>query len=101
MIASQSSSAARIARTVRAQRATLLKLAQEHGAKDVRLFGSVARGDAHPTSDVDVLVTMKRGRTLTDMAALKRSFSQALRRPVDVVSSSGMSPYLRRRILKD
>jgi len=86
---------------VRKHRAELLKLAEQHGAKNVRLFGSVARGDAAPTSDVDVLVTMERGRTLTDLAALKRTFTRTLRRPVDVVASSGMSPHLRKHILKD
>lgn len=100
-MSSSRKSTATIKRTVQAHRAELLRLAQEHGATNVRLFGSVARGDARETSDVDVLVTMGRGRTLTDLAALKREFAETLRRPVDVVASSGMSPYLRKKILKE
>lgn len=97
----RTSTAARIARDVQMHRVELLKLARQYGAKDVRLFGSVARGEARRASDIDVLVTMERGRTLTDMAALKRTFTKTLRRHVDVVSTSGMSPYLRTRILKE
>jgi predicted nucleotidyltransferase len=80
-------------------RGAIRRLAARHGAGNVRIFGSVARDEAGPDSDVDVLVTMEAGRTLIDLIALEQDLSELLGRSVDVISDAGLSPYLRSRII--
>ncbi|MCE9552671.1 MAG: nucleotidyltransferase family protein [Planctomycetes bacterium] len=70
-----------------------------HGARKVRLFSSVARGDARPTSDVDFLIDLEPGRSLLDQVGLQQDLEQLLNRRVDVVVEGGLSPYLEKRIL--
>jgi predicted nucleotidyltransferase len=82
-------------------RDAIRRLAAQHGARDPRIFGSVARDESKSDSDVDVLVTMEPGRTLFDLIALEQDLEELLGRPVDVVSVTGLSPYLRSRILAD
>ena len=76
-------------------------LAASHGARNVRIFGSVARNEARPDSGLDILVTMEPGRTLFDLIALEQDLSELLGRSVDVLSDAALSPYLRSRILAD
>jgi predicted nucleotidyltransferase len=75
---------------VLSRRAAIKDAAARHGASNVRLFGSVARGEARPESDVDVLVTLESGRSLFDLARLRIELEQILDAPVDVVADSGM-----------
>ena len=82
-------------------RGEILRLAAEHGAHNVRLFGSVARGEAGPDSDVDFLVTMEKGRSLLDLVGFWQDVEDLLGRKVDVISDGGVSPYLRERILSE
>jgi uncharacterized protein len=82
-------------------RATILRIAAQHGARNVRVFGSVARGTDSETSDLDLLVAMEPGRSLLDLVALNQDLQDALGRPVDVVTEGGLSPYLRDRILAE
>ena len=84
-----------------AQRDAILSLAARHGARNVRVFGSVARGDPRPDSDLDLLVDLEAGRTLLDHVALRQDLAQLLGRPVDVVVEGGISPYLCERILAE
>jgi len=83
------------------QREKILNLAELHGATNVRIFGSVARGEATHDSDVDLLVTMEPGRTYFDFVALWQDLQELLGRKVDIVSEKGVSPYLRDRILSE
>jgi predicted nucleotidyltransferase len=83
------------------RRADILHIVSIHGARNPRIFGSVARGQAQPSSDVDVLVDMEPGRTLLDLIALEQELSDTLGRRVDVVTDGGMSPYLRDRIVAE
>jgi len=83
------------------QRGKILELAERHGATNVRIFGSFARGEARPDSDVDILVSMKPGRSYFDFVALWQDLEELLGRKVDVVSDRGISPYLRDRILSE
>jgi uncharacterized protein len=76
-------------------------LADKHGAHSVRVFGSVARGDSGPESDVDLLVKMEEGRSLLDLSALVLDLKDLLGAKVDVVSEDGLYWLLRRRILKE
>jgi uncharacterized protein len=71
------------------------------GASDVRLFGSVARGEERPDSDVDFLVRFEPGRTLLDMVRLESRLEQLLGRSVDVVTESSLAEPIRARALRD
>lgn len=87
--------------TLRAQRDELLRIAERHGASEVRVFGSVARGEEREDSDVDFLVKIADGRSLFDLVRLYDDFEQALGQPVDIVTEGGVSPYLRDRIFAE
>ena len=82
-------------------RDAILRIAADHGARNVRVFGSAARGTSSETSDIDLLVAMEPGRTLLDLVALNQDLEDALGRSVDVVTEGGLSPYLRDRILAE
>jgi predicted nucleotidyltransferase len=84
-----------------AHRHKILELATRHGARHVRVFGSIARGDARPNSDIDLLVEMELGRTLLDLIALEQDLEELLGRAVEVLTDGGLSPYLQERILAD
>jgi len=86
---------------LREKRDEILRLAQVHGATNVRVFGSVVRGEWTESSDIDFLVDMKPDRSLLDMAALLSDLRDLLGRRVDVVSEGGLYWLLRRRILKE
>jgi predicted nucleotidyltransferase len=76
-------------------------IAQRHGASNVRVFGSVARGEAGPGSDVDILVDLELGRSLFDHAQLQIDLEALLGRKVDVVTERGLRPHIRERILQE
>jgi uncharacterized protein len=86
---------------VRQQRAEILRIATEHGASNLRIFGSVARGQARSDSDVDVLVELEPGRSLFDHVALQLELEQLLGCHVDVVTERGLRPGVRERVLHD
>jgi predicted nucleotidyltransferase len=86
---------------LRARRETILHLAQCHGAHDVRIFGSVARGDAVRGSDVDFLVTMEAGRSLLDLGGLLMDLRDLLGTPVDVVTPASLRERVRARVLRE
>ena len=71
--------------SLRARRNELLAIAARHGARNVRVFGSVARGDARPDSDVDFIVELEPGRTVLDLSGLILDLEDTLGRKVDVV----------------
>jgi len=79
----------------------IVRIAASHGARHVRLFGSVARGDATDQSDVDVLVDLESGRSLMDHARLIVDLERLLGRRVDVVTERGLRPRVRDAILRD
>ncbi len=79
----------------------ILELARLHGATRVRVFGSVARGEADRKSDIDFLVQMEPGRTLLDMGALLMDLQRTLGRPVDVVTEKGLKDRIREKVLRE
>lgn len=87
--------------TLRARREEILRLAARHGATDVRVFGSVARGETLEESDVDFLVELEPGRSLLDHAALVIDLQDLLARHVDVATIRGLCQDLRDRILAE
>jgi predicted nucleotidyltransferase len=74
------------AANLRANRRLLLDAARRRGARNVRVFGSVARGDARPDSDIDLLIELGRGRTLLDLAGFRNDATAILGRNVDVAT---------------
>ena len=83
------------------KRQEILRVAEKHGARDVRVFGSIARGQADEHSDIDLLVRMEPGRSLLDHAALWLGIEQLLGCKVDVVSEGGLKSRIRERVLRE
>jgi uncharacterized protein len=84
-----------------AKRPEILRAAKSHGAGNVRVFGSVARGEASDDSDVDLLVDLEPGRSLLDHAALVLELEALLGRRVDVAIARGLRDRIRDRVLKE
>jgi uncharacterized protein len=82
-------------------RAEILRLAIRHGVSNVRVFGSLARGQGHEGSDLDLLVTLGKDRSLLDLVGLKQDLEDLVHRPVDVVTEQSLSPYLRESVLSE
>ena len=83
------------------KRQEILRICAKHGARNVRVFGSTVRGEAHRDSDLDLLVEFEPQRSLLDQAALVFELEKLLGRKVDVVSEQGIYWLLRRRILNE
>ncbi|MCA1992406.1 MAG: nucleotidyltransferase family protein [Coleofasciculus sp. S288] len=83
------------------KREEILRLAAKHGASNVRIFGSVARGEARPDSDVDFLVELESSRSLLDRIALIQDLEDLLGRKVDVATVKGLRDVWRDRILNE
>jgi predicted nucleotidyltransferase/DNA-binding XRE family transcriptional regulator len=86
-------------RLVRARRESLLAAAARCGARDVRLFGSVSRGEQTPDSDIDLLVELDPGRTLLDLAAFRRQAGEILGVPVYVATPDMLKDRVRSEAL--
>jgi predicted nucleotidyltransferase len=86
---------------VKAKREDILRIAAKYGARNVRLFGSRARGDARSDSDVDFLVDMPSGCSLLDVGRLMMDLQDVLGCKVDVVEPEGLHWYIRDRVLKE
>jgi uncharacterized protein len=77
------------------------RIAAAHGAVNVRVFGSVGRGQQGASSDLDLLVGMAEGRNLFDLIALSNDLEESLGVVVDVVTEASLSPYIRDRVLDE
>ena len=86
---------------VKLKRSQIADLARRYGATNIRLFGSVARGEERPDSDIDFLVDLQPGRSLFDLGGLLTDLEGLLARSVDVVTESGIKPRLKERILNE
>lgn len=78
-----------------------MRIAAKHGARNIRVFGSMARGEANEQSDIDFLVEMERGRSLLDMGGMLVDLEVLLQRPVDVVTEAGLKKRIRNRVLQE
>ncbi|WP_369017757.1 nucleotidyltransferase family protein [Thermatribacter velox] len=83
------------------KREEILRICARHGARKVRVFGSVARNEADEKSDIDLIVEFEPGRSLLDHAALWLELQELLGCKVDVVSERGIKPRIRERILRE
>jgi predicted nucleotidyltransferase len=88
-------------KALRSHKKKILSIARQYCAENVRVFGSVVRGEAKAGSDIDLLVTFLPGASLLDQAGLIDDLGEALNTKVDVVSDRALNPYLRSKILKE
>lgn len=88
-------------RVLASRREAILSAARRRGAFNVRVFGSVARGEATSGSDVDFLVDLEPGRSLLDLGGLLMDLEEVVGSPVDVVTEKGLRPRLRQRVLSE
>jgi len=82
-------------------RTLILEIAAKHGAHNVRVFGSVARGEDRPDSDLDLLVDFEPDRSLMDHSLLILDLHDALGQKVDVIIERGLHWFIRDQVLKD
>lgn len=83
------------------KRIEILQIAADHGATNLRVFGSVARGDDGGGSDLDLLVDMEPERSFLDIIGLGQALEELLERRVDVLTDASLHPALRARILAE
>jgi hypothetical protein len=86
---------------LREKRRQILAIAEKYGAYNVRIFGSAARGEARPDSDIDFLVELEPGRSLFDLGGLLYELRSLLGIEVDVVTEKGLRTRIRERVLRD
>ena len=86
---------------LQSKRKEIIQNAARHGATNLRVFGSVARGEARPDSDIDFLVNLEANRSLLDLARLLPELQALLNCPVDVVTEAGLRPRLRPQVLRE
>lgn len=86
---------------IKDKREEILQIAARHGAYNVRVFGSVARGEAGPESDLDLLVDVEADRTLFDLGDLLEDLQGLLHRKVNIAETKGLSRIIRDRVLKE
>jgi predicted nucleotidyltransferase len=86
---------------LRSKREELLATVAKFGLSNVRVFGSVARGDERPESDIDLLVDMDHGRSLFDLVGCWLELEKLTHRRVDVVTEKGLKPRARSSVMKE
>lgn len=96
MTARPASDTAPSLKLLRERQAEIRAVAAKHGASNIRVYGSVAREQARPESDIDLLVDMEEGRSLLDLAALHLELEELLGFPVEI--GTDVKPRLRDRV---
>ena len=84
---------------VQFDRKQLAAICRRHGVTRLRVFGSASRGEAGPGSDIDLLVDFRSPKGFFELLRLEDELEAFFRRPVDVITEPGLSPYLREPIL--
>lgn len=91
----------KLSKLIREKRENVLDITAKYGAFNVRIFGSVARGEDTDESDIDFLVEMESGKSLLDRIALIQDLEDYLGCKVDVATVKSLREYFRERILKE
>ena len=86
---------------LRRQRESIIQIAQAHGATNIRVFGSVPRGEDTAASDIDFLMDFDQDRSLIDLVATKLELEELLGRKVDVITVQALHPMMRQAVLKE
>ncbi|MBI3611035.1 MAG: nucleotidyltransferase family protein [Nitrospirae bacterium] len=86
---------------LKVKREEILRIAAKHGARNVRIFGSVARGQAGSESDLDILVDLEPGHSLLDLGGFLMDLQELLGCKVDVVTEKGLRERIRDRVLRE
>jgi predicted nucleotidyltransferase len=86
---------------LRSRKGEILTVAQKYGAKNIRVFGSVARGQADQESDIDLLVELEPGRSIFDLGGLLYELTELLNVEVDVVTEKGLRKRFREQVLRE
>jgi predicted nucleotidyltransferase len=87
--------------TLQSKREEILRIAEKYGASNVRVFGSVVRGEETENSDIDFLVELESGRSLFDHAGLIVDLEDLLEKKIDVATEKGLKPRYRENILRE
>jgi predicted nucleotidyltransferase len=86
---------------LRARRDEIDAIARRHGARGVRVFGSVVRGEADPHSDIDLLVDLEPGRSIMDLGGLLMDLREHLQCKVDVMTPAMLKPRIREHVMRE
>ena len=82
-------------------RKDILRITANHGAHNIKVFGSLVHRTAKKNSDVDLLIKLDTGRSLLDIIAIKQDLEDLLDCDVDVVTENALSPYIREKVIKE
>jgi predicted nucleotidyltransferase len=86
---------------IKNKREEIIRIAQSYGARNLRLFGSLARGEGTGKSDIDLLIDLSPRTSLLDIIAIKQEIEELTGCKVDLVTPASLSPYIRNQVLKD
>jgi len=89
------------AQRLKDKKSAVLAIAAKYGAHNVRVFGSIARGNASSSSDIDLLVKLERGRTLLDHVRLVKELELLLGCKVDLATENSLKPRIRDQVLSE
>jgi uncharacterized protein len=87
--------------TINLKRQQILDIAARHGASNVRVIGSYARGEQSAESDLDLLIDLEPGRSLIDHVAIAQDLEDLLGRPVDVIEAHALHALIRDRVVQE
>ncbi|HZX12618.1 MAG TPA: nucleotidyltransferase family protein [Candidatus Nanoarchaeia archaeon] len=82
-------------------RRKVVPILKKYGVVKAGIFGSYARGEQKKRSDVDILIKFKRAKSLLEVVGLELELKKKIRRKVDLLTYGAISPYLKKRILKE